>query len=143
MAQRPRRLQPYASADAYFGAQLRSWRTRAGLSQADLARQVHVSGDLIGKIEKAQRRAHPTLAADLDHALAAGGQLTRCATAIPASTRTRPRTPPPVPGVVPCAEGLTTPRTRPKSLQLLDHAVATLYTGFGERGPGLPPSTRG
>ncbi len=143
MAQRPRQLQPYASADAYFGAQLRSWRIRAGLSQADLARQVHVSGDLIGKIEKAQRRAHPSLAADLDNALAAGGELTRCATALPASTRTRPRTPPPAPEVIPRAEGLTTPRTRPKSLQLLDHAVATLYTGPGESGPGLRPSTRG
>ena len=36
MGQLPRTLDPSASARAFFGAHLRSWRERAGLSQADL-----------------------------------------------------------------------------------------------------------
>ena len=97
MAQRPRQLQPYASADAYFGAQLRSWRIRAGLSQADLARQVHVSGDLIGKIEKAQRRVTRALPPTLTTRWQQVAELTRCATRDPgihqdASSHTATRT---------------------------------------------------
>ena len=34
-----------------FGAELRFYRTRAGLSQKDLATLVHVSNDVISKIE--------------------------------------------------------------------------------------------
>lgn len=127
MAQRPRQLQPYASADAYFGAQLRSWRTRAGLSQADLARQVHVSGDLIGKIEKAQRRAHPRLATDLDAALAADGALTRSAPALRAPDRTRARKPSSATESAVGTQGQMTPTLRPVGLRLLGQAVGALY----------------
>jgi transcriptional regulator with XRE-family HTH domain len=34
-----------------FGAELRFYRTRAGLSQKDLAALVHVSNDVISKLE--------------------------------------------------------------------------------------------
>lgn len=75
MGQQPRTLHPSESARAGFGAQLRSRRERCGLSQAELGRLVHVSGALIGKLEKAERRPVPDLVPLLDQALAAGGGL--------------------------------------------------------------------
>lgn len=47
------------------------------MTQSQLGQQVHVSGDLIGKIEKAERRCDVELAADLDEALSTGGVLAR------------------------------------------------------------------
>src|SRR5947209_7262658 len=38
-----------------FGAELRYYRTRAGLSQKDMAALVHVSNDVISKIETGER----------------------------------------------------------------------------------------
>jgi DNA-binding XRE family transcriptional regulator len=38
-----------------FGAKLRFYRTRAGLPQKDLAALVHVSNDVISKIETGER----------------------------------------------------------------------------------------
>ncbi len=38
-----------------FGAELRFYRTRAGLSQKDLAARANVSHDVIGKIETGER----------------------------------------------------------------------------------------
>jgi transcriptional regulator with XRE-family HTH domain len=38
-----------------FGAELRRYRTRAGLSQDQLGARVYCSGDLIGKVENGQR----------------------------------------------------------------------------------------
>lgn len=55
MAQTPRELAPHTSAKHYFGAQLRSWREQRGWSQARLGEHLHVSSDLIAKIEKALR----------------------------------------------------------------------------------------
>ncbi len=82
MGQQPRQLDPHASPLAYFGAELRAWRSRRGLSQAQLGQLVHVSGDLLGKVEKAQRRPLPDLIRRLDTALATDGQLTRVAEAM-------------------------------------------------------------
>jgi transcriptional regulator with XRE-family HTH domain len=39
-----------------FGAELRFYRTRAGVSQKDLAALVHVSHDVISKIETGSAR---------------------------------------------------------------------------------------
>lgn len=61
MGQKPRALDPSASAQAFLGARLRYWRERRGLSQDELGRLVHVSGDLLGKVERAQRRATAAL----------------------------------------------------------------------------------
>ncbi|MGI5147213.1 helix-turn-helix domain-containing protein [Plantactinospora sp. CA-294935] len=55
MAQVARPLTPEASARHRFGAELRRWRLRRELSQDALGRLIHASGDLIAKIEKAQR----------------------------------------------------------------------------------------
>lgn len=82
MSQEPRRLDPGASPAALFGAELRLRRARAGLSQSALGRLVHVSGDLIAKVEKAERRPLPDLVSRLDGVLDAGGDLGRLAVAI-------------------------------------------------------------
>jgi transcriptional regulator with XRE-family HTH domain len=55
MAQTPRDLTPSRSARDLFGAELRYWRERAGISQTRLGKLVSYSGDLIGKVEKAER----------------------------------------------------------------------------------------
>jgi DNA-binding XRE family transcriptional regulator len=58
-----------------FGARLRQYRVERGLSQQALGRLVHVSGDLIGKIEKGERAASSDLARRCDAELAAEGRL--------------------------------------------------------------------
>ena len=60
-----------------FGAMLRYHREQAGLSRPDLARQVNKSVSLIQAIELGQRAATPEVTADLEHALAADGALSR------------------------------------------------------------------
>lgn len=79
MPQQPRRLNPEASPLALFGARLRAYRNQHGWVQAELGRVVHVSGTLIAKLEKAERRPQPDVARRLDDALGAGGELTRLA----------------------------------------------------------------
>jgi transcriptional regulator with XRE-family HTH domain len=75
VAQKPRELDPRASCAALFGAELRALRVRQRLSQDHVGRLVHVSGDLIGKIEKTERKPQPDLVARLDRALGAKGVL--------------------------------------------------------------------
>jgi transcriptional regulator with XRE-family HTH domain len=72
-----RELHPSRSALHRFGYELRSWRKERGLSQARLGAAVHVSGDLIYKIELAERRAGKDLAARCDRILEAFGALMR------------------------------------------------------------------
>jgi tRNA (Thr-GGU) A37 N-methylase/DNA-binding XRE family transcriptional regulator len=90
VSQAPKSLNPDLSARDRFGAELRSWRLRAGLSQAALARAVHVHPDLIAKVEKAVRRASKELAVDCDAVLGAGGALVGLWTVAAADGR-RPR----------------------------------------------------
>ncbi|MEV0427889.1 helix-turn-helix transcriptional regulator [Micromonospora sp. NPDC050495] len=77
MAQTPRRLTPHRSALHGFGAVLRQWRERRGLSQRALGRLVHVSGDLIGKVEKAERWPSARFVESCEGALQTGGELVR------------------------------------------------------------------
>jgi transcriptional regulator with XRE-family HTH domain len=49
-----------------FGAMLRYYRTRAGLSQTDLGVRVHFSGDLVSKVEMGQRIATEDFTAACD-----------------------------------------------------------------------------
>src|SRR4051812_11647932 len=79
MPQQPRRLNPEASPLARFGARLRAYRNQRGWVQAELGRAVHVSGTLIAKLEKAERRPQPDVAQRLDEALGAEGELTQLA----------------------------------------------------------------
>jgi transcriptional regulator with XRE-family HTH domain len=92
MGQRPRKLDPTASVRAFFGAELRCWRERRGLSQEDLGGLVHVSGAMIGKLEKAQRRPVPDLVTLLDRALEAEGALREACTAVETQERFAGRT---------------------------------------------------
>ncbi len=83
MGQKPRELQPYTSLAAFFGAELRRLRLKAGLTQRDLAARVNFHFTLIGKVEIAERFPTPELADACDEALAADGMLTRlCALTI-------------------------------------------------------------
>jgi transcriptional regulator with XRE-family HTH domain len=77
MAQASRPLTPYASGWHFLGAELRCWRQRRGLSQAQLARVVHTSPDLLAKIEKADRTASSDVMRRCDDALDTGGALSR------------------------------------------------------------------
>ncbi len=75
MPQQQRELNPDASPLALFGAELRANRMGCGLSQARLGRMVHVSGDLLAKIEKAERRPNVDLVSRLDDVLCTDGRL--------------------------------------------------------------------
>ncbi len=75
MGQVERVLRPDGSSLERFGFELRRWRKRAGLSQARLAALVHVSADLVQKIEVGKRRPSYELARDSDALLGARGGL--------------------------------------------------------------------
>ena len=91
MAQRLADLTPHASAQHFFGAELRHWRLRSGLSLAQLGRSVYASADLLGKVEKAQRWPSRTLVDDCENALRTGGILLRLY-ALASTERLGPRT---------------------------------------------------
>ncbi|NKZ06605.1 helix-turn-helix domain-containing protein [Actinomadura latina] len=61
-----KRLDPTESAAALFGAKLRKFRDKAGLSQAKLAETVGYSHDTISKVETAAQAPSPQLAELLD-----------------------------------------------------------------------------
>ena len=60
-----------------FGAMLRYYRERAGLSRADLARQISKSVSLIQAIELGHRAATADVTEDLERVLPSDGALTR------------------------------------------------------------------
>lgn len=82
MGQQGRTLDPQVSPAAFFGVRLRAWRQARGLSQLELGRRVHVSGDLISKIERAERRATSDLVSRTDAALGADGELLQAGVAL-------------------------------------------------------------
>ncbi|WP_280366692.1 helix-turn-helix domain-containing protein [Nocardia wallacei] len=77
-----RELDPRSSALAAFGAELRDRRIESRRSLTELGRLVLVSGDLLGKIEKGQRRPQADLVRRLDEVLRAEGKLERLAAAV-------------------------------------------------------------
>ena len=60
-----------------FGAMVRYYRERAGLSRSELARQICKSVSLVQAIELGQRAATAEVTADLEAALATDGALTQ------------------------------------------------------------------
>ncbi len=72
-----RRLRAHISAHHFFGAELRHWREHRGLSQAELAAAIHVSPDLIRKVEHAERWPTATFAVACDGQLQSHGVLVR------------------------------------------------------------------
>ncbi|WP_346768324.1 helix-turn-helix domain-containing protein [Streptomyces sp. R301] len=77
MAQKPVPLDENHSVRAWWGKELRNWRRARRLSSRALGELVQLSGTLIERIEKNQRRCTAQLAAKFDVALDAGGALTR------------------------------------------------------------------
>lgn len=77
MPQSPRELKPWAGTRDFFGAEVRHWRLARGFTQDELGRLLHVSGDSVAKIEKAERWPPPGFAADCDRVLSTGGILAR------------------------------------------------------------------
>ncbi len=72
-----REMAPRRSARDLFGAELRSWRRRNGVSHASLAQSVHCSASQIGRIEQSDRWPSKDLAVACDTALGTGGALAR------------------------------------------------------------------
>jgi transcriptional regulator with XRE-family HTH domain len=60
-----------------FGPELRRWRTRAGLTQRELASRVRYSRETIAAVERGRRYATRQLAQRCDEVLATGGVLGR------------------------------------------------------------------
>ncbi|MFC6576396.1 helix-turn-helix domain-containing protein [Planomonospora parontospora] len=60
---------------AEFGRQLRRWRQRAGLTQAQVGTRVGYDHSAISKLEGGRREPSPRLARHLDEVLGAGGEL--------------------------------------------------------------------
>ena len=61
MVNRLKQLDPQASPLALFGFELRTLRLQYGMTLPELGRAVHVGPNLLGKIERAQRRPQPDL----------------------------------------------------------------------------------
>ncbi|MFF4320459.1 Scr1 family TA system antitoxin-like transcriptional regulator [Streptomyces sp. NPDC001568] len=70
-------LDPSTSPRALLGAELRVARERAGLSQAELAERLFVSGSFIGQLESGTRRMHLDFAQQIDEILDTGGFFVR------------------------------------------------------------------
>lgn len=70
-------LEPGRTPRQVFGAMVRYYRERGGLSRSELARQVSKSVSLIQAIELGQRAATPEVTEDLERVLPADGALTR------------------------------------------------------------------
>lgn len=73
----PKELDSSASALAFFGAELRYWREKAGLSQEALAGKVYCSPSLIAYIEQGMRTPSEEFAQRSDDVLGTGGVLSR------------------------------------------------------------------
>lgn len=95
MGQAPKQLRPERSAHDRFGAALRFWRERRGLSQAALASQLFVSASYVAKVETARRVWAVELTELCDRVLDAEGDLRRLdeqmRTTLSESTMSMPR----------------------------------------------------
>ncbi|MEU0097311.1 MULTISPECIES: helix-turn-helix domain-containing protein [unclassified Streptomyces] len=77
MAQKPKPLDETASARAWWGKELRNWRTTRKMSTSEVGAKVHLSATMIERIEKNERKCDAALASLLDDAVEAGGALRR------------------------------------------------------------------
>jgi transcriptional regulator with XRE-family HTH domain len=74
-------IDPSVSARALYGAELRFYRQRQGLSQADLAQLLYVTASFVANLESGRRTVHLALAEALDRVLDTGGFFVRNLTA--------------------------------------------------------------
>ncbi|QIS18355.1 helix-turn-helix domain-containing protein [Nocardia terpenica] len=121
MGQALRELDPQVSAAALFGAELRARRLACGRSLRELGQAVLVSGELLAKVEKAQRRPRPDLVQRLDAVLDARGALERLAAPL-FTTADRPPARPPT-----LSPDSAEPRLRRviDEVRAADHALAS------------------
>jgi len=70
-----RELDPTAGPLDFFGAEVRRWRTAAGLSQEQLGQRVGFSGAQVGKVETGERAPSQDFAQHCDQALPGAGGL--------------------------------------------------------------------
>jgi transcriptional regulator with XRE-family HTH domain len=70
-----RELDPTAGPLDFFGAEVRRWRTAAGLSQEQLGQKVGYSGAQVGKVETGERTPSPDFVEYCDRALPDAGGL--------------------------------------------------------------------
>ena len=70
-----RELDPTAGPLDFFGAEVRRWRTAAGLSQEQLGQKVGYSGAQVGKVETSERAPSQDFAEGCDRALPSAGGL--------------------------------------------------------------------
>ena len=70
-----RELDPTAGPLDFFGAEVRRWRTAAGLSQEQLGQRVGYSGAQVGKVETGERAPSQDFAQHCDQALPGAGGL--------------------------------------------------------------------
>jgi len=118
---RPERmLHPGRSALDRFGYELRHLRKERGYSLTRLAGKVHVSADLLQKIETAERRPGRELAGQLDNVLQAGGALLECWHKVSEESRARE---------VACACG-SSPESCSQAAQAAEHVFR--IPGFAE-----------
>ncbi|WP_443033456.1 helix-turn-helix domain-containing protein [Streptomyces sp. ACA25] len=73
----PKQLDPYVSARAFYGAELRRMREEAGWSQAELGERVFCSGTYVGQFESAVRRPQLDLSRQFDEVLESGKHFLR------------------------------------------------------------------
>ncbi|WAL72490.1 helix-turn-helix transcriptional regulator [Kitasatospora sp. YST-16] len=83
----PSPLDPTRSPAAFYGAELRRLREKAGLSQQELADLVFISGTYVSQLEKATRRPQEDLSRQLDAALEGDGHLERLHSLVRATRR--------------------------------------------------------
>jgi transcriptional regulator with XRE-family HTH domain len=93
------------SPEIRFGRQLRAWRRRAGLTQAQLGHRVGYHHTLISKLENGSREAPLGLVRRLDDLLGARGELTDLATSPITATGTSFRVDPTLFSAIPGAVG--------------------------------------
>lgn len=74
---KPRDLDPASSVLAYFGSELRRYRTAAGLTQERLGEVISYTGSLVGQVETARRPPTREFAERCDAALDTDGALGR------------------------------------------------------------------
>lgn len=83
----PKELNPYASPQSFYGAELRRVREAAGFSQERLGERVFCSGAYIGQIESAVRRPQLDLSQRMDAVLGTDGCLERVCRMVLKTTR--------------------------------------------------------
>ncbi|MEW1866359.1 helix-turn-helix transcriptional regulator [Streptomyces sp. NPDC088194] len=88
-----KKLDTTLSARALYGAELRHYRERKGLTLAELAARLHIDMSFLARIEQGERRLPDELAGPLDRLLDTGGFFERNLEAARSAPRPASRTP--------------------------------------------------